>query len=566
MKPLLLTFFLVNLTYGFSQKGGDPFDLSTYSIKESNIKTISEYDSDSTKVKYAVYDQHGNQTYYKEEDRIIQFELDYNEQGNLKEEVAIGFRHELILKKQRIYNDLGKIESINYFLPIPPYYEGFIEKYNYHKDGRVDNIDVYSIPENRLMFQHSYVYRKNNEVQAIRTIGIEKEDTSTYFTKKFSYYRNGDMKKSSLLTTKGDTIAIYFFGEKGLLVKEIISGFYTSPSDYMYSPTLYSEALSKVKTPLTPFVILKKLYRENYQGKEQFYIKHEYENGKLLKSIKSVKHKEGKYILSTESYEYNAQNKLRERVTINHANHDTTTVRFSSDQTQRYIHLSENSRSYLVVKKEMNTENTSEELIIEFFSNTWECKTTTEFDSIANTVTKKRFCLDSENHYPSEPEQVTIASFDSLGYQINDDTFFEAKKAAKNTSYLSAENGELIRYEFNGQYWKYYYNPNDSTLIKQEYYEDSTYENLVAYYNYEYDSVGNYTVNLIYLNENDISPFNPIIQQFDSAGKVLKREWIAVEEYSARTISYTYNEGLCTESIFKEWGDEYITRYEYEFY
>lgn len=564
MKSLLIIFFLVNLTNAFSQNGGDPFNLPTYSIEENNIKSISEYNGDDTKIEYAVYDQHGNQIYHEEENRIIEFELDYNEKGYLKKEVAIGFKHEILLKKRPVYNNEGKIDSIIYGLPIAMYYSGFIEKYDYHSDGRIKNIKVYSAPENRLMFQHDYSYASGfkSELLEIRTFLSDDEESMTYFTKKFRYYKNGNVKKSSLLSTKGDTIAINFYGNKGCLLNEIISHFYTTPSSSMYSSTLYSEALEKVKTPLTPFVIRKNLNRKNYQGTQLIYIEHKYENGKLFRSTKSVKHKGEEYILSVENYRYSDQNKLTERVTIDPNNHDTTTVRFTYDQNQRYIHLSENSRSYLVVKKE----NSSGELIIEEFRNSWECKRMTDFDSITNTVTKKRFCLDDKNQYPSEPEQITVANFDSSGRQINHDTFSGAKKASKNTSYTYSDNGELVRYEYNGRYWKYFYDANDSTLLRQEYFKDSTYEMLKSYYNYEYNDLGNYTVSLVYPNE-DYREQYPTVRHFDRDGKLLKKEWIENEWQEKRTISFIYNDlGLCTEFVSSRWGGEDRTRYVYEFY
>ncbi|MCJ8291079.1 MAG: hypothetical protein HRT58_16100 [Crocinitomicaceae bacterium] len=572
MKQLpLIIFFLVSLTYGFSQNGADPFDLPTYSIKKNNIKTISELDAAENVVQHAVYDQHGNQIYYEEEDRIIQFELDYNQKGHLKKEVAIGLRHEFILKKRSIYNDLGQIDSIIYELPVGMYYSGFIEKYTYRKDGRIKNIDVYSAPYDRLMFQHNYVYSHGikSELEAIRTFLLDGEESITVFTEKFTYYRNGNVKKSSQVSAKGDTIAINFFGEKGRLLNEITSPFLTTPSSYMYSSNLYSEVLKKIATPLTPFVICKNLNRENYQGKRKqlSHIKHEYQNGKLLKSIRSIKHKELEYILSTDTYRYNEENKLCERVTINSTNQDTTTVRFTSDQRQRYIHLSENSRSYLVVKKERNSENSSEELIIESFDHRWECKTTTDYDSIVNSVTKKKFCLDSEGEYPVEPEQITVAKFDSSGRQINHDTFFDAKKASKSTSYIYSDKEELVRYEYNGQYWKYFYNSSDSSLIRQEYYRDSLYENLELFYIYIYDNLGNYTVTLTYPNENDFSEYFPTIQYFDRDRKVLKKEWIAPESSNNQTMSIRYNNlGLCVEIILERWGGKEITRYKYDFY
>lgn len=569
MKSLLLIIFLANLTIVFSQKDGNPFNLPPHLIKEHTIKSISEYNGDGAKVEYAIYDQTGNQIYHEEEDRIIQSELEYDEKGHLKKEVVIGLEHEVLLKKRPIYNDLGKIDSIIYELPVAMYYSGFVEKYSYDKDGRIKTINVYSVPEHRLMFQHDYRYASGfrNQLLEIRTFVEEAEGSITFYTEKFTYYRNGNVKKTSQLTPKGDIIAINYFDDKGRLISEVMLPFYTTPSSSMYDADFYSEALDKVQTPLTPFIICRNLNRENYQGTELFQIDHEYDKGKLLKSTKRINYQEGDYLVSTDTYKYNDQNKLAERVTISTNNQDTSTVRFSYDPTQRYIHLSEKTRSYLVVRKEADPESSSEELIIEAFLSSWECKTLIDFDSISNTVTKKRFCLDDENQYPSEPEQITVANFDSSGRQLKEDTFFGANKASKNTTFIYADNGDLVIYENNGQYWKYVYNANDSTLVRQECYKDSLYEMLAYHYTYNYDDFGNYTINLVYENGTKVSPFAPVFQKYDSAGRVLKKEWIAVEEYSARTISFTYaDHGLCIESIFSQWGEDEITRYEYEFY
>lgn len=569
MKSLLLIIFLANLTIVFSQNDGNPFNLPPHLIKEHTIKSISKYDGDDEQVEHAIYDQTGNQLYHEEDDRIVQFELDYNEKGQLNEEVAIGFQRYLLLKKRPIYNELGQIDSIIYELPIPPYYSGFSEKYIYHSDGRIKMICVYDTPGNSFMFQHEYQYASGfkNQLIEIRTVVDNEDETITLFTKKFTYYKNGNVKKTSQLTPKGDIIAINYFDDKGRLISEVMLPFYTTPSSSMYDANFYSEALDKVQTPLTPFIICKNLNRENYQGTELFQIDHEYDKGKLLKSAKRINYQEGDYLVSTDTYKYNDQNKLAERVTISTNNQDTSTVRFSYDPTQRYIHLSEKTRSYLVVRKETNPENSSEVLVIEAFSNFWECKTTTDFDSISNTVTKKRFCLDDENQYPSEPEQITVANFDSSGRQLNEDTFFGANKASKNTTFTYADNGDLVLYENNGQYWKYVYNSNDSTLVRQECYKDSLYEMLAYHYTYNYDDFGNYTIELFYENGTKVSPFAPVLQKYDSAGRVLKKEWIAVEEYNARTISFTYGDhGLCIESIFSQWREDELTRYEYEFY
>lgn len=568
MKQIFLAIlFFVNLTYSFSQKGADPFDLPSYTIKQNNIKTISEYDGDTNKIKHAIYDLQGNQIYYNEDDRVIEFELDYDQNGYLKEELAVGFRHEVILKKRHTNNSLGQIDSIYYVLPLPMYYEGFIEKYNYHKDGRINNINVYSVPKNRLMFQHKYEYGVKNELGAIRTLGIYEEDSVDYFTKEFTYYQNGDLMSSLQLTANKDTIAISYFNGEGLLTNEIISHFYTTPHSYMYSSTIYFEALKELDTPLTSFLISKNIKRKKYGRNLLIYINHQYENGQLLKSIKSVKNKKEELILSTENYKYNAQNELIERLTIDNTNQNTTIVKFSKDQIQRYIGLHQNSQSYLTIKEETSFEYPLGELIIEGFYQKWKCKTTTEFDTITNTVTKKRFCLDSEGIYPSKPEQITVANFDANGRQINHNTFYESKKASKNVSYTYANNGALVQYEFNGLYWKYYYSPNDSMLVKLEYYKDSIYENLVSYYTYEYDSNGSYSVSLVYLNEDDISSYYPTIQQFDTDGKILKKEWIRSRKVVGQTINYIYNElGLCTESIFERGNEKNITRYKYEFH
>jgi hypothetical protein len=577
MKLILLIFFLASSVNGFGQNGGDPFSLSPHIIREKKVKSITEYNSEYPYVVYAKYDQYGNQIYHDEERQITAFELTYAQEGYLTEEVAMGYVYELLLKKRPVYDPVGKIDSIIYELPIGPYISGFVEKYHYDNEGRIKTIEVYLQPGNDLSFQHSYSYApgvksaesnsKANQVQKIRTYRPYGEESIIGFTKTFSYDNEGSLKKTTQLSEKGDTISVKVFGKDGLLLEEIVSHFCAPLYGALYSSMYYSEAMEKLQTPLTPLIIVDNLNRDNDQETELMHVEHQYENDQLLKSTKSVMHKGKKYPLSADIYAYDDQNKLIERLTINSANGDSTTVRFTYDQTQQHIHLSENSRSYLTISNQANAENMPEELVVEAFRQRWECKTIRDYDSIASTVTKSRFCKDSEDQYPDEPQQITVARFDSNGNQLNQDTFFGGNGESRNTAYEYSENGELVRYEFNGQYWKYIYNSDDSTLLKQEHYTDSLYETLEFSYNYTYDDLGNYTIHLVYVDEKNKSSYAPDVQKFDSAGRVLRKEWISENAYDSGTISFSYNErGLCIELISSQGGRDEITRYDYEYY
>ncbi|RYM34654.1 hypothetical protein ERX46_04570 [Brumimicrobium glaciale] len=562
MKSITLIFlFSLFLTFSFGQNNANPFELSNFEIKEKKVKKITEYDGDNALVKFGKYDEQGNQIYFKEDNRIIEFELDYDPNGYLTKEIATGLNYEIILKREIVLNQSGKVDSVIYNLPLPMYYEGFSEKYIYNKDGSNKSIIVYELPEKRKLFQYNYTYNSDKKLKTLQTLGFGDEGTQNYFKKEFEYFENGSMKIVSQITENGDTISISSYNIDGELINEKISIYYTTPNGYLYSPILYAEALKDLETPLTTFSIVTNINRKKDDQNYLMNIDHSYKGGNLIKSVQAYINGDKVYKMAEINFTYNYVNELVEKTTINFNKPDTTIVSYKQNQGQKRIDLNQKSRSYVLINK-----NPRLELSVESFLQQWECKTITTYDSLLNTVTKERYCLE-EGIYPNDPEKVTVAKFDSKNRQINEKSYLESRKADQNTSYTFSENGSLVEYQYNGLYWKYYYNSTDSVLTKQAYYSDSIYENMIAFFTYKYDTSGNYEVKLTYSDKENKNPNNPILHQFDAEGKILKQEWESYKGSDKGTMTFIYNEmGLCIEEIFERGSDGFVTQYVYEFY
>lgn len=566
MKSFLILF--LSITSGcflHAQNGGDPFELPGYTIRENNIKSIQELDDEGKIAQRAVYDRYGNQTYHKEEERVIEFELDYHPDGSLKKEEATGFRYSVLMNRRYTVNKSNKVDSIIYDLLVGPYYSGFIEKYHYDSKERIDYVDVFGVPEGYLEFRCKYAYDAQNKLKTIHTMGVSEEDTTIYFSKEFIYDSEGKLIRTEEKTPKNDIITIRSFDEEGNVTNETISMQYNTPHEYLYDPVVYAEVLMNLNTPLTTFIVLRNLRKEP-DGRPLLQVSHTYEAGNLVQKTKFMEHENEPFVIAVDSFTFNDRNELIHQQTKETYQGTLTTREYAYQNGEQYIYLSSNNASHLVVKRADTLEGTQENITIESYSQRWKCKTITVFDSLARTVTKEQYCLDEEGNYPEIPESTTVAEFDANDSMTKESTFFASTKASIEETY-SYENNALVQYGLNGQNWKYSYNPDDSLLIKQEYYSDSVYANLHSYYSYTYDEKGNYTVALIYLKEKDINSYLPYVQRFDAAGKVLQQEWAQRDENFAQIVKYTYNTlGLCTNISRDGMGEVTNRRFVYEYF
>lgn len=574
-----LIIFFGHVVLGFSQVDFDPFDLPPFVLKEGKVKSITEYGPDQNKEQYALYDTSGNQVFYQSGYKVIKFNLDYNENGEIKNEQACGYKHRTILEKRVSLSKTGKIDSIHYTLPISLYTGGFMERYTYNDLGFLEQISVTNIPEDRTKHIHKYSYNNQNMLMQINTYLVSYIDTFQLFTKDFKYYEDGALKSMLQTYENGDTIVSRNYTINGLLEQEIMSHYYTTPSQYTYSFEIYYEFLKDLDTPLNMFVIGQNFREENRSYQPPFiYVYHTYDQGKLMNTITKVKNT---HVLETVQYLYDSNSNLTRRTKINYKG-DTTSYQYSNTLlsngvTESRVNLLQNSNAHLVITRNSIASNNEPELKIELFDLMWEYKTTSQYDNVANSVTRERFRIDvATGLSPAVPEQTTIALFDQNGRLIRQTTItdYDGEKSIETSVSYYSSTGQLEKYEIVGiEYLKYNYDPINVRLDMVELFLDSLYAEPIMYYAYEYDSVGNYSVTTNYVDERTNSDYHRRIQEFDSDGKLLRQvSWALAEDEQKSirqlyTVSYIYNEqGFCVEAISEESDIKRITRYEYEFY
>lgn len=587
MKTTFITcFFLGHIVLGFSQFDFDPFNLPPSTIKEGRIKSITEYDSDQQKKQFAIYDTTGNEIYFQSDNRIIKNDLVYNENGEIHNEQVSGLEHSTLLEKRVLYSKSEKrIVAIYYTLPIEMITTGFIEKYTYNDLGFVEQIEVFTLDKNKLLFLHKYNYNIAKTLDIINSYVIDSnKDTLKIFSKKFEYTSDGQLKSMLQTTENGDTIVSLNYNNDGLIDQEIISSYYVTPHRYLYSSEIYFDFLEDADTPLNTYILMHNIYQENPRMEVPLiYLFHTYDQRKLVSTLKKVDHTK---ILETVQYVYNADAQLTQQIKVNYRG-DTTVYEYTNKllkdgSIESIVKMSQHSNASLTLTTNSAHNGDLPEIKIELLKQSWNCKTSSEYSKSTNSVIRKQFCMDLSNgSYDSIPNKTIIATFDQNGRQIRSETIedFDDFKVSQSILWYYGSTGLLEKYEIlegsNTQYWKYQYDSINFNVLKLELFQDSLYTLPVGFYEYVYDSLGNYSVSQYHVDGENGNRKSGLIEYYNSAGKLIKQlSWpsssIGEDPESfgpIHSVMYIYNaQGFCVEIISEEQDIKEIKRYEYEYH
>jgi len=563
----LLLFSLLFLIYSNStsaQSGTDPFDLPSYILKSKNVKSITEFDQDKLTTQFAKYDRSGNQISYSTDSRVIKFDLKYNAEGHIVEEKAAGYKKSILLDKHVVLNQNNQIDSIYHFLPMMMYTGGFIEIFHYTTDQKIKRINVITLSKHRPSYNQYFSYDEHDLLMSVKTYGIDRNDSLNLFNQYYSYHPNKKLKSILKITTNNDTISLKEYNESGTLLIELENEFYTTPSEYICPPQIYADALKDLETPLSTFIFMKNMNRQEFNRNLFSETSYNYKNSNLIHTETILKTKDTSVLFMSTNYDYNHRMLQEKSTTINHLAKDTVTVHVKySDTSTKLVSLPARSIiSFNHIKKQPNK---GINLLVDYQYLSWDCKTISHFDEKQNTVTKKRYCMDlPAQTYPDEPEKTTVSKFSVANKMVSQIINDRSNAVPKKISYIYSKQNKLISYEIEGrEYWQYEYNLKDSSLIKQTLYKDSLFTDLLCIYSIKYEENGNYSKSLDSVKNEDLKNYIPSILIFNSDGNLTEKKW----SESNTLIKFVYNQlGLCIKISSNRDGIKEETHYSYEYY
>lgn len=602
MKQTYFLFLLFCFSYFISlsqDPNFDPFDYENYFIKEKKIKKITEKDSSDAISQIANYDKQGNvySHYQYWENHYMDFKTSYGKDDQVVKEDVTGYEYFKLLDSRVFYNTKNQIDSIDYDQIIPNLsLAGFVEKYHYRTDGKIDLITVYnkilerSDIRNIEYLKKQYNYSSNNQLESITTLLIYEQDEKRIeipiFNTFYSYFSNGSKQSELKKTVKEDTLLFKIVDANGLLTDKYENFTFSKLERHMDFSHAYESVIWEKETnfndlwqiniflkrnrsflndafintyPETKSEMNNEYDHDDLDSEDELYNKfplshtsYLYENEKLdqiLFKVSLMKIPGQKFLYDKNGQLYSIINPSDQK--------EINKILTISDKNPSIVHYqikNANQNAYTEILENNNSLNGESKLTIEGFSEKFHCTTISDFDSLKNCVSKIKNCNEGS-------EQITIACFDASGDHMiskttkynrlkkENDTFGENEETPENyedpeSQETSKEYKEYFRYDKAGncitqnetEVSNYHY--KDSVLLKKEIYEDATKTQLSEIHTFQYGSNGylsNHT-SIVYNRDDSIRTE----YQYAPNGKVLKYKSNA--EYGPQNLIYTYDE------------------------